>query len=149
VGGWLTPRPGRFTLGGRDLEPIVQEAGLAPGSVWTGKENLAPTGFVPLTAQSTHGTIRRIFMDFEMQKANHNGSTGDQITAVYSVNNTNHYCCDSKHKQVTTDLVMSSGTSKFMHTQYVSEKSDCKIWKLVKDLRPVVLKTFFLKSSVT
>ena len=28
-----------------DLVPIVQEAGWAPGSVWTGAENLASTGF--------------------------------------------------------------------------------------------------------
>jgi hypothetical protein len=29
--------------------PIVQEAGWAPGSVWTGAENLAPPGFDPWT----------------------------------------------------------------------------------------------------
>jgi hypothetical protein len=28
----------------RDLVPIVQEAGWAPGPVWTSAENLAPTG---------------------------------------------------------------------------------------------------------
>ena len=33
-------RPGRFTPG-KDPVPIVQEAGWAPGSVWTGAENLA------------------------------------------------------------------------------------------------------------
>jgi len=32
--------------------PIVQEAGWAPGSVWTGAENLTPTGFDPRNAQS-------------------------------------------------------------------------------------------------
>jgi hypothetical protein len=42
-GGWLTPRPGRF-ISGNDPVPIVQEAGWAPGPVWTGAENLAPTG---------------------------------------------------------------------------------------------------------
>jgi len=36
------PRP-PFTLG-KDPVPIVQEAGWAPGLVWTGAENLAPTG---------------------------------------------------------------------------------------------------------
>jgi hypothetical protein len=112
-------------------------------------ENLALTGFVPPTVQSTHGTIRRIIMDVEMQKANH---IGDQITAVYSVNNANvcscNNCCgDSRHKQVTTDLVMSSGTTKFLHTQYVSEKSDYKSWKVVKDLGRVVFKTLLVKSS--
>ena len=29
---------------GKDPVPIVQEAGWAPGPVWTGVENLAPTG---------------------------------------------------------------------------------------------------------
>ena len=43
-GGWSTPRPGRFTPGERDPVPVVQEAGWAPGHVWTGAENLAPTG---------------------------------------------------------------------------------------------------------
>jgi len=37
----VTPRP-LFTPG-KDPVPIVQEAGWAPGPVWTGAENLAPT----------------------------------------------------------------------------------------------------------
>jgi hypothetical protein len=50
--GWLAPRPGRFTPGERDPVPIVQEAGWAPGPVWTGAENLAPhRGFDPRTVQ--------------------------------------------------------------------------------------------------
>ena len=40
-GGRSTPRPGRFTPR-KDPVPIVQEAGWAPGPVWTGAENLAP-----------------------------------------------------------------------------------------------------------
>ena len=43
--GWgvsVTPRL-LFTPA-KDLVPIVQEAGWAPGPVWTGAENLAPTG---------------------------------------------------------------------------------------------------------
>jgi len=36
-------RPGR-SLPGKDPVPIVQEAGWAPGPVWTGAENLALTG---------------------------------------------------------------------------------------------------------
>jgi hypothetical protein len=43
VDGWSAPRPGRFTPG-NDPVPIVQEAGWAPGPVWTGAENLTPTG---------------------------------------------------------------------------------------------------------
>ena len=42
-GGWSTSRPGRFTPG-KDPVSIVQETGWAPGPVWTGVENLAPTG---------------------------------------------------------------------------------------------------------
>jgi len=38
----VTPRP-LFTPG-KDPVPIVQEADWAPGPVWTGAENLAPTG---------------------------------------------------------------------------------------------------------
>jgi hypothetical protein len=37
-----TPRP--YFTPGKDPVPIVQEAGWAPGPVWTGAENLAPTG---------------------------------------------------------------------------------------------------------
>jgi len=42
-GGWSTPRAGRFTSG-KDPVPVVLETGWAPGPVWTGAENLAPTG---------------------------------------------------------------------------------------------------------
>jgi len=41
VGGRHTPTP--FTPG-KDPVPIVQKAGWAPGPVWTGAKNLAPTG---------------------------------------------------------------------------------------------------------
>jgi hypothetical protein len=42
-GVWSTPRSGRFTPG-KDPVPIVEETGWAPGPVWAGTENLAPTG---------------------------------------------------------------------------------------------------------
>jgi hypothetical protein len=42
-GGWPAPRPECFTAG-KDPVPIVQEAGWAPGPVWTCAKNLAPTG---------------------------------------------------------------------------------------------------------
>ena len=38
----VTPR--QDLTPGKDPVPIVQEAGWASGSVWTGAENLAPTG---------------------------------------------------------------------------------------------------------
>ena len=50
--GWVassTPRP-HFTPG-KDPVPIVQEAGWAPGPVWTGRKILSPPGFDPRTVQ--------------------------------------------------------------------------------------------------
>ena len=35
----------------KDPVPIIQEAGWALGPVWTGAENLAPSGFDPRTIQ--------------------------------------------------------------------------------------------------
>ena len=43
VGGGQSHAPAASTPG-KDLVPIVQEAGWAPGPVWTGAENLPPTG---------------------------------------------------------------------------------------------------------
>ena len=37
-------RPGHSLPPGKDPVPIVEEAGWAPGPVWTDAENLAPTG---------------------------------------------------------------------------------------------------------
>jgi hypothetical protein len=42
-GWWSAPRLGRFTPR-KDQVPVVQEAGWAPGPVWTGTESLASTG---------------------------------------------------------------------------------------------------------
>jgi len=36
--------PGHSLPPVKDLVPIIQEAGWAPGTVWIGVENLAPTG---------------------------------------------------------------------------------------------------------
>jgi hypothetical protein len=57
--GWVvsvTPRP--LSTPGKDTVPIVQEAGWAPGPVWTGAENLAATGILspdrPVRSQSLY-----------------------------------------------------------------------------------------------
>jgi hypothetical protein len=42
-GEWSTSHPGRFNPVKAPV-PVVQEAGWAPGPVWTGAENLAPNG---------------------------------------------------------------------------------------------------------
>jgi hypothetical protein len=41
-GVWSTPRTGRFTSAKEDRLPVANEAGWAPGPVWTVAENLAP-----------------------------------------------------------------------------------------------------------
>jgi hypothetical protein len=54
--------PAAFTPG-KDLVPIVQEAGWAPGPVWTCAKNLAPTGIRspdrPARSQSLPGPLSR------------------------------------------------------------------------------------------
>ena len=49
----------RFTPG-KDPVPIVQEAGWAPGPVWTGADNLAPPGFDPRTVQPVAQSLYRL-----------------------------------------------------------------------------------------
>jgi len=44
-------RSGSTLPPGKTTVPIVQEAGWAPGPVWTGAENLAPTGIRSRTVQ--------------------------------------------------------------------------------------------------
>jgi hypothetical protein len=60
--GWVvvrsTPRP-HFTPG-KDLVPILQEAGWAPGPVWTGKENLAPTAIWSPDCLARHQLLYRL-----------------------------------------------------------------------------------------
>ena len=54
----VTPRL-LFTPG-KDLVPIVQEAGWAPGPVWTGVENLAPTGIQSLDRPPSSQSLYRL-----------------------------------------------------------------------------------------
>jgi hypothetical protein len=54
--GWSAPRPGRFTPR-KDPVPIVQEAGWAPGPVWTCAKNLAPTGMDPVQFPEGEGHL--------------------------------------------------------------------------------------------
>jgi hypothetical protein len=56
-GGWLMSRSSPFTPGNNPLPPVSQ-AGWATGPVWTGMENLSPTGIRspdrPVHSQSLH-----------------------------------------------------------------------------------------------
>jgi hypothetical protein len=71
----VTPRP-LFTPG-KDPVAIVQEAGWAPGPVWTGAENLAPPGFDPRTVQpvasryTDYATRPKCFIDTAPKLACH------------------------------------------------------------------------------
>jgi len=58
-GGWSTPRPGRFTPD-KDPVRIVQEADWAPGPVWTGAENLSPTGIRSLDRPGRSESLYRL-----------------------------------------------------------------------------------------
>ena len=60
--GWgVSITPWLLFTSGRDPVPVVQEAGWAPGLVWTGAENLAPTRIRspgrPVRSQSLHWHI--------------------------------------------------------------------------------------------
>jgi hypothetical protein len=57
--GWLAPSPGRFNPG-KDPVPIVQEAGWAPGPVWTGTENLAASGIRSPDGPSRNKSLYRL-----------------------------------------------------------------------------------------
>ena len=51
--GWVVNATLRPLYPGIDPTTVVQEDGLAPGPVWTGAENLAPSpGFDPRTIQA-------------------------------------------------------------------------------------------------
>jgi len=119
------PRPGRCTLRRETWYPLYRRLGGPHGrSGRMRKISLLP-GSIPEPSSPHTVPCGRIFVDVEMQKSNHNRSTGDQINAVCLVNNTNYCSCSHwKHTQVTSDLAMSSGMTKFMNIQYVSEMSD-------------------------
>ena len=48
---WSAARPGRTLPPGKTRYPFLQEAEWAPGPVWTGAENLVPTGIRSRTVQ--------------------------------------------------------------------------------------------------
>ena len=52
--------PGRSLPPGKDPVPIVQEAGWAQGPVWTGAENLDPTGIRPPDRPASNQSLNRL-----------------------------------------------------------------------------------------
>jgi hypothetical protein len=59
-GGWLTPRPGRFTPRERDPVPIVLWAVWVPGPVWAGAENLTRTDIRSADRPAHSGSLYRL-----------------------------------------------------------------------------------------
>src|SRR5215475_8642877 len=88
----VTPRP-LFTPG-KDPVPIVQEAGSAPGPVWTGAENLAPTGIRstdrPARSQSLYRLIYpahyNVMTVVILKAMNEDGLCRRQCSHVYRLN---------------------------------------------------------------
>ena len=52
---------------GKDPVPIVQEAGWAPGQVWTGAEkSRAPLGFDPRTVQARSQSLHCLYIKYPL-----------------------------------------------------------------------------------
>jgi hypothetical protein len=59
--GWVvSSTPRLYFTPGKDPVPILQEAGWAPGPVWTGAENLAPPGLDPRIVQPVAQSLYRL-----------------------------------------------------------------------------------------
>jgi hypothetical protein len=58
-GEWPTPHPGHFTTG-KDPVPVVEEALWVPVPVWTGAENLGPTGIRSPDRPALRGSLYRL-----------------------------------------------------------------------------------------
>jgi hypothetical protein len=86
------PRP-HFTPG-KDPVPIVQEAGWVPGPVWTGAENLAPTGIRSLDLPARSQSLYRLRYSaheyqstkYEMVISNHSGTYLERLMGNASSN---------------------------------------------------------------
>ena len=93
-GGWSAPRPGRFTSG-KDPVPIVQEAWWAPGPIWTGAENFAPTGIRSPDRLARSESLYRLSYRGPLLKLRlTNLIRGDIIRLCWSVTNK---CSSHKH----------------------------------------------------
>jgi hypothetical protein len=59
--GWVVnARPRPFNPWETDPVPTVQEAGMRPGPVWTGAENLIPTGIRSADCPAHKGSLYRL-----------------------------------------------------------------------------------------
>jgi len=72
---WSAVRPGRSLHPRKDTVPIVQEAGWAPGPVWTGGKSLPPPGFDPGPSSP-----QSVAIPTELPDPHNNDSGGNNIT---------------------------------------------------------------------
>ena len=96
-GGWSAPRPGRFTPR-KDPISIVQEAGWAPGPVWTGAENLTPTGIrspdLPAGSESLYRLSYRGRCTVTKRKQNWIIVPESALTTKNNIDNSGHVYCN-------------------------------------------------------
>jgi hypothetical protein len=129
---------------GKHPVPIVQEAGWAPGPVWTGAENLAPPGFDPRIVQpiASHYTdwatrptspvyIYDIIQIFCFNAKFSDGSCREKQNIHFSFNNLLPKSCHLRNnvdtygtvRQTTDDSTVHAlgmlDTKGYRHTQYV------------------------------
>jgi hypothetical protein len=76
-GGWLTPRPGHFTPGKETWYSLYRRLGGPPEPVWTGAENLAPTGILSPDCPARSGSLYRMSypMAYVSKEMTPNGAT--------------------------------------------------------------------------
>jgi hypothetical protein len=82
----VTPRP--LINPGKDPVPIVQEAGWAPGPVWTGEENLAPIGIRSPDRPARSQSLYRLGYpahDYVNAPEEKNGSSSSNLKALLHI----------------------------------------------------------------
>ena len=79
----VTPRP-LFTPG-KNAVPIVQEAGWAPGPVWTGAENLAPTGIRSPDPPARSQSLYRLHYPAYTNRCNNTEIENSYVVLTYSM----------------------------------------------------------------
>jgi hypothetical protein len=82
---------------GQDPVPIVQEAGWAPGAVWIGAENLAPTGI-----RSPDLPARRKYCtDYTIPSPGCTGCSSIEVTHSFSSSSATEKGVDEQGMQIT------------------------------------------------
>jgi hypothetical protein len=90
---------------GQDPVPIVQEAGWAPGPVWTGAENLAPTGIRYPDRPARSKSLYRLRYPAHFHTVNVLNSVSDvSISCLWNFPVRGSWICFSSCSWITTSL---------------------------------------------